>query len=290
MEKIKPTRPILLAVLAHPDDETFGVGGTLALYAHKGVEVHLICATRGEAGEVDPAHLNNHRSIAEVRERELRCASQILGLTGVHFLDYRDSGMAGSPDNQNPNALIQAPVETVAEKIVDHLRVIKPQVVITFDPIGGYRHPDHIAIHQATVLAFHKLRQEKTIDPSAYAPVKLYFHNMPRTYLRLAVTMMRIFGKDPEHFGKNGDINLAEIANVNFPVHAIINYHRVSRERAEAFACHVSQGGQNFNRGFNRWWQGIRTTDTFTRAYPLPYPKRKERDLFSGISFINGTK
>ena len=289
MTESEVQKPILLAVLAHPDDETFGVGGTLALYARRGVEVHLICATRGEAGEVDPSYLDQRHTISEVREGELCCAARFLGLAGVLFLGYRDSGMPGSPDNQNPDALIQAPLEAVAEKIADHLRNIKPQVVITFDPIGGYRHPDHIAIHQATVLAFQQVRQEKINDPTAYAPAKLYYHNMPRTYLRLAVALMRLFGKDPEHFGKNGDINLAEIANVHFPTHAVINYRQVSRQRAEAFACHASQGGQNFNRGFNRWWQGMRTIDTFTRAYPLPYPKRKERDLFDGISF-NGTK
>ena len=145
---------ILLAVLAHPDDETFGTGGTLALYARSGAEVHLICATRGEVGEMDPKLLRGFDSIAERREHELRCAAELLGLSGVHFLGYRDSGMPGSPDNSHPNALAAQPLDKVAADVAQWIHALKPQVVITFDPIGGYRHPDHIAIQKATVKAF----------------------------------------------------------------------------------------------------------------------------------------
>ncbi|MCJ7585571.1 MAG: PIG-L family deacetylase, partial [Anaerolineales bacterium] len=145
-------KPVLLAVLAHPDDESFGMGGTLALYASRGVDVHLVCATRGEVGEVDD--LKGFASIAELREAELRCAAVHLGLKGVHFLDYRDSGMDGSPDNQHPNALAAQPLDEVAAKVVHYIRELHPRVVLTFDPIGGYRHPDHIAIQKATVRAF----------------------------------------------------------------------------------------------------------------------------------------
>ena len=131
-----------MAVLAHPDDETFGMGGTLALYAQKGVSVHLICATRGEVGDVEPHFMEGYESIGELREHELRCAAEILGLSGVHFLDYRDSGMPGSPDNEHPQALAAAPLDEVAAKVTGYIRELQPQVVLTFDPIGGYRHPD----------------------------------------------------------------------------------------------------------------------------------------------------
>ena len=151
---MKKNDRVILSVLAHPDDESFGMGGTLALYAEQGVQVYLICATRGEAGEVGPDYLQNYDSIGELREAELRCAAGHLGLAGVYFLDYRDSGMTGSADNDHPQALIQAPVDEVAVKIASLMREIKPQVVLTFDPIGGYRHPDHIAIHEATRQAF----------------------------------------------------------------------------------------------------------------------------------------
>src|SRR5512139_368973 len=151
-----PPYATILAVLAHPDDESFGMGGTLAHYARSGCDVYLVCATRGEAGEMDPEHLDGFESIAEKRESELRCAAENLGLKEVFFLPYRDSGMPGSPDNLHPRAQINAPLEEVAGRVVKFIRELKPDVVLTFDPIGGYRHPDHIHIHNATVLAFEK--------------------------------------------------------------------------------------------------------------------------------------
>ncbi|MBP9675674.1 MAG: PIG-L family deacetylase, partial [Anaerolineaceae bacterium] len=150
-----PEKKVLLAVLAHPDDETFGTGGSLAHYAKQGVEVHLVCATRGEVGEVDSELMGEFKSIGELRENELRCAAGYLGLAGVHFLGYRDSGMAGSPDNHHPQALAAADIDKVMADVVHYIRLLKPQVVITFDPIGGYMHPDHIAIHKATDKAFY---------------------------------------------------------------------------------------------------------------------------------------
>ncbi len=175
-------KKILLAVVAHPDDESFGMGGTLALYAEEGVDVHLICATRGEAGEVPANMLDGQSSIAELREKELNCAAKALGLAEVHLLDYRDSGMTGSPDNKHPKALIQAPIEEAAKKIALVIRTIKPQVVVTFDPIGGYMHPDHIAVHNACVKAFEMAGDQKIkIDNSLpFIPTKLYFHIFPR--------------------------------------------------------------------------------------------------------------
>src|SRR3990170_8940136 len=171
----------LLAVLAHPDDETFGTGGTLALYARLGVEVHLVCATAGEVGEAPP-DLKGFASVGEMRKSELRCAAQTLGLTQVHFLGYRDSGMPGSPDNLHQQALAAAPLEKVAHEVAALIRRIRPQVVITFDPIGGYRHPDHIAIHNATVQAFN-VAGDPTQYPgygTPFQPQKLYFSVFPK--------------------------------------------------------------------------------------------------------------
>ena len=170
----------LLAVLAHPDDESFGMGGTLALYAQRGVAAYLVCATRGEAGSMDADCLDGFNDISERREFELRCAAQELGLTEVHFLGYRDSGMPGSPDNQHPQALVAAPLEEVVAKVAHYIRLLRPQVVLTFDPIGGYRHPDHIAIHQATVRAFQTAGDPAMYpdDLPPYQPQKLYYHTI----------------------------------------------------------------------------------------------------------------
>ena len=150
-----PQKKVLLAVLAHPDDETFGTGGSLAYYASIGVDVHLVCATRGEVGDVSPELMEGFTSVAELRENELRCAAGYLGLTDVHFLDYRDSGMSGSINNQHPRALAAADLNKVTGEVVHYIRLLRPQVVITFDPIGGYMHPDHIAIQKAAERAFY---------------------------------------------------------------------------------------------------------------------------------------
>jgi len=279
--------PTLLAVLAHPDDESFGMGGTLALYARRGAAVHLVCATRGEAGTVDESYLEGYTSIAERREAELRCAASKLGLTGVHFLEYRDSGMPGSPDNQHPQALVAAPLEEVAAQVAESIRRLKPQVVLTFDPIGGYKHPDHIAIHQATVLAF-----EYAADPQFITQLpphradKLYFHVIPRGFLRFAVRAMPLLGRDPRRFGRNHDIDLAALAEEgDFPIHARIRYSSVTAQKDAASLCHASQlAGAGLRRGPMRWAQILfGHNDYYMRARPSPLKGEKETDLLTGI-------
>ena len=243
--------PVILSVLAHPDDESFGMGGTLALYAKKGSDVYLVCATRGEVGDVEPQHMQGFSSVAELREGELRCAAKHLGLKNVFFLDYRDSGMPGSPDNQHPDAQVAHSVDEVAGKVVKYIRGIKPDIVLTFDPIGGYRHPDHIHIHNATVLAFEKAA-DAAFHPESGAPFqpeKLYFHTFPRGFLKLVVRLMPLFGQNPRKFGRNGDIDMKSIAEVNFPTHVKIDISSVQEIKAAASACHASQGGIGMRRG-----------------------------------------
>ncbi len=280
---------VLLAVLAHPDDETFGTGGTLAHYAALGVEVHLICATRGEVGDVEERYLRGFASIADRRMEELRCAAEKLGLKAVHFLAYRDSGMPGSPDNQHPQALAAQPVDRVAAEIAQYFRLLQPQVVITFDPIGGYRHPDHIAIHQATVRAFEAGEEVLRAYPAEtelppFQPQKLYFQTIPRGFLRVAVAILRLTGQDPRHFGRNHDIDLQSIAEVSFPTHAAINFREVAQIRDEASACHASQGGGQMSKGVQGTLRRLFTaSETYMRAYPPVTGKLKERDLFEGV-------
>jgi LmbE family N-acetylglucosaminyl deacetylase len=277
----------LLAVLAHPDDESFGMGGTLALYARKGFDVHLVCATRGEAGTVDAEYLQGYSTIAEVREGELRCAAQHLGLSGVHFLDYRDSGMHGSPDNQHPDAQVAHSVDEVAGKVVKFIRQLKPAVVLTFDPIGGYRHPDHIHIQQATVLAFEKADQASFHPESGppFKPEALYFHVFPNGFLRLATRLMPIFGANPRKFGRNKDIDLVALTEYHFPTHVKIDISPVSSVKAEAGACHASQGGIQMRRGLMGFvTRAMGEHENYMRAYPPVHGKRRvTADLFDGI-------
>lgn len=277
-------RRTLLAVYAHPDDE-LAAGGTLAHYARQGVSTHLICATRGEVGEAPP-DLKGFKSIAEMRSDELLCASNILGLDSVNFLGYRDSGMPGSPDNQHPESLVAAPVDEVAQKIAAYIRRLKPQVVITFDPMGGYRHPDHIAIHHATVAAFTLAGDPKIEidDLPPHTPAKLYFSTFPRGFLRTGIRLLKLIGRDPKHFGKNGDIDLEALVEFDFPIHARVSIADVLDQKSRATVCHSSQlpsmGGT-----LARWFQKLfANEETFMRAVPTIAPKHIERDLFEGIT------
>jgi LmbE family N-acetylglucosaminyl deacetylase len=279
------TERALLAVLAHPDDESFGPGGTLALYAERGVQVHLLCATHGEVGTVAPEFLQGYASIGDLRQAELECAAGHLGLAGVHFLGYRDSGMPGSPDNHHPRALAAAPIEAVAGAIAEWIRQIRPQVVLTFDPIGGYRHPDHIACHRATVRAFAAAGDPASFPSGLppFQPAKLYFHTFHRPWLRHGVRLLHLFGQDPRHWGRNRDIDLVELAQNEFPVHARIDIRPVAERKARASACHASQMMPR-PRGLARWlFRFSDAEEVYMRGQPLAPPKLRERDLFEGI-------
>ena len=281
-----PAAPrVLLAVTAHPDDETFGMGGMLALYANRGVKVHLICATRGEVGEAREEFMRGHKTVADMRVFELNCAAKVLGLSGVHLLNYRDSGMPNTADNHHPRALAAQPVNKVADEIIDLIRHLKPQVVVTFDPIGGYHHPDHIAIHRATVEAFQAAGNTQRGGLPPWQPSKLYFNTMPNGFIRLAVRLLPLFGQDPRKFGSNHDIDLTVIAASRFPTHAVVNTRRFARIQKEASACHASQGGREMTRGLRAWLSLMFSgRDTFMRDYPEPQPGEPvEKDLFAGI-------
>ncbi len=276
----------MLVITAHPDDESFGPGGTLARYAQEGVQVHLICATRGEAGGSDDDNLGDCEDLACRREKELRCAAQILGLAGVHLLGYRDSGMTGSPDNQHPQALFQADPEQVAGQIAEFIVQLRPQVVVTFDPYGGYGHPDHIAVHRASVCAWERV--QTGLLPPEDRPRKLYYTTFPRTLLRWIVRIMPLLGRDPSALGKNKDIDLRAVAAHTIPITTHIDIRAYYDLRERAAACHSSQlSGPSSISGWIPQWllKQVRGTETFHRAVPSFGPgEGTERDLFAGIA------
>lgn len=165
---VNPPDLRLMCVLAHPDDESLGMGGTLAHYAREGMSTHVVTATRGERGRFGDAEVSpGLEVVGQVREGELRAAAAELGVADVRLLDYVD----GDLDRADP-------MEAVA-KIVSHLRRVRPQVVITFDPYGAYGHPDHVAICQLTTAALTVSADPTftTDDPSAepHAVSKLYY-------------------------------------------------------------------------------------------------------------------
>ncbi|MCL2149841.1 MAG: PIG-L family deacetylase [Dehalococcoidia bacterium] len=274
---------------AHPDDESFGLGGTLARYALAGVKVYYACATRGEAGTVDNKYLQG-RVAYEVRLAEMACAADALSLAGVVYLGYRDSGMRGAAENEHPEALMRAPMEEVAKRMVKVMRELKPDVVITHDAGGGYGHPDHIAVHQAVVRAF-ELAPNPQCYPEAGPPfqaAKLYFSVRPVGFMKLAVRLMPLFGQDPRRFGRNKDIDLTQIMSAEYPVNAVVRFDRVAmKKRDEASACHASQGGGRSRSGIFRlfgFFENLRgPRDYFMRAYPPP-GKKREKDLLEGLA------
>jgi LmbE family N-acetylglucosaminyl deacetylase len=274
----------ILAVLAHPDDESFGLGGTLALYAQQGYETYYVCATRGEVGAADEEFMKGFKDTAEMRTDELNRAAKELGLKEVIFLGYRDSGMPGMEANQHPDAQINHPIEVVAGKVVKYIRDIKPEIVITFDPIGGYKHPDHIHIHKATVLAFANADDENFHPESgaAFKPSALYFQVFPRGFLKAMTRLMPLFGKDPTKWGRNGDINLKELAEVDFPVHVRMHTKSVAEIKTRASAQHASQGGTQMRRGLMGFvTRMFGEREDFMRAYPpVTDGFKRKYDLF----------
>jgi LmbE family N-acetylglucosaminyl deacetylase len=278
----------ILAVLAHPDDETFGLGGTLALYAQRGCDTYYVCATRGEVGAADEEFMKGFKDTAEMRTDELMRAAKILGLKEVFFLGYRDSGMPGSEDNKHPNAQVAHSIDEVAGRVVKYIRELKPDVVLTFDPIGGYKHPDHIHIQQATTLAFERA-DDASFHPEAGSPFKpcaLYYHVFPSWFLKWAIRILPFFGKDPRKWGRNGDIDLTDLI-AGFPVHVKVNIKLVAELKRVASAQHASQGGGVTTSrlslfGFMNWLFG--GVETFMQAYPPVNGNfTQKQDLFDGI-------
>jgi LmbE family N-acetylglucosaminyl deacetylase len=278
----------LLVAFAHPDDESFGPAGTIIHYARQGVDVHLACATRGEAGDVDPERLAGYGSVAELRTEELLCAAGHLGLAAVHFLGYRDSGMEGAPENQHPASLVQAPLEEVAAKIARLMRQIRPQVVLTHDPAGGYFHPDHVKVHRAATLAFRSagdpagFPEQVAQGLAPYEPQKLYYTAFPHRLVKVFTAILPLLGQNPGAFGRNHDIDIRRMAEVDQVVTTKIRIGAYFRASQQAAHCHASQTGGSSSRALDLVGRLVRS-DTFSRVIPPFEGRRLERDLFAGL-------
>jgi len=244
-------KTVLLGIFAHPDDESFGPGGTLARCAAEGMEVHICTLTDGAAGTADEDCwdcLEGYQDLAERRLEELACAVEILGGTS-HFSGYRDSGMAGDEANQHLEAFINQPLEAVAKGLTRLIRQLRPDIIITHDETGGYFHPDHIHVHHAAMLAF-----EAAGDPAqypeqlaegleAYSAPSLYFAVIPRTFIRYFVWLAKLTGQDPTRYGRNQDIDLTRIGKPAEQIHVRVHVRDYITVKQEASACHSSQGG-----------------------------------------------
>lgn len=277
----------MLVVLAHPDDESFGMGGTLARYAAEGVEVHIAIATDGVAGSVATGYEHTLAELAAVRAQEVQAAVTILG-GHLHMLGYRDSGYIGDPANDHPDAFIQQPEDEVVGRIVALIREIRPQVVVSHDETGGYFHPDHIMCWKVTTAAFFAAgdaTQYPEISAPAYQPQRLYYTAFSNRMVKVFTALMRLRGQDPKRAGRNKDIDWTRIGIPPERLHAQIDYRNYWDVKREAAAQHPSQGGGSSRaRMIPEWLQRrVLASETFIRAHPPVPDGYRERDLFGGL-------
>jgi N-acetyl-1-D-myo-inositol-2-amino-2-deoxy-alpha-D-glucopyranoside deacetylase len=198
----------LLAVHPHPDDESISMGGTLARYSAEGVRVTLVTATRGEVGEILDKDLDPKEAaprLASIREGELRNAMKILGVDDINFLGYEDSGMAGLPRNRAPRTFWQADEEEAIGRLVQVVRRVRPQVMVTQNEFGGYAHPDHIKTHRVAIGAFYYAGDvERFPGGEAFRPSKLYYTAFPKSLLKQMAEAIQRAGLE-NRFSSDGE-------------------------------------------------------------------------------------
>jgi mycothiol conjugate amidase Mca len=290
----KPRR-VLLAVHAHPDDECIGTGGILARYAAEGARTVLVTCTDGAVGEISDPALATPENLAEVRARELDEAVRILNVSRLVKLGYRDSGMAGTPDNENPASLRQARLDEVVERVVQVMRTERPQVVVTYDERGGYGHPDHIRAHQAAVAAF-----QAAGDPSrfpaagpAWAPTKLYYNVFPRSAMERFAARLREAGIEPPFSRAEADANATqEEPAFGVPddrVTTTVDVLDYVEAKRAALASHRTQMGpeQFFMRMPPDLFAEAFGRETFQRV--VGPGAAAESDLFDGLARVDGS-
>jgi LmbE family N-acetylglucosaminyl deacetylase len=264
----------VLVIFAHPDDESHGPAGTLAKCVREGVHVHYLCATRGESGIVDSSLLESGSSVADLRTAELEQAVVELGLWGVDFLDYRDSGMEGSADNHHPDSLYRAPLDEVAARIATFIRRLHPDVIITHDQFGWYGHPDHVKVYQATLKAYEacygKPIEELENCLSGTNIPRLYVSSFSKCLLKIVIRLMPLLGRNPRRHGQNHDVDLVKIASWNVPITARIYVSKFRAIKDRAIACHASQRplAQTNNKLLRFLMRQLESHECFSRVYP----------------------
>ena len=279
----------LLGVFAHPDDEGV-MSGAILHYATSGVETGLVYATRGEVGEISDPALATPANLGQVREEEMRAAADVLGVHDLWFLDYRDSGMAGTADNQNPRAFVQQREADAIGKLVAIIRTFRPQVMVTFDESGGYGHPDHIAIYRYATAAYHAAADDALYPElgPAYAVSKLYYGSFPRSGIKLMIewlsTQMNEDDEDTSVF-RGTDPDKLGLPDDQIDVRLDVSQWREEKDRS--WAMHRTQMNPNDMMGqipqeLRHKWQNFEYYHLATsRVGP---DEADENNLFARIS------
>jgi len=226
----------LMVVLAHPDDEAFGIGGSLAKYAAEGCDVYLVCATRGEAGQIAEPGLATPANLPAVREQELRCACEVLGIHPPRFLDYVDGQLAIAHQGQ------------AVGKVVRLIRVLRPQVMLTFGPDGIYGHYDHIAVHRWASIACRLAAREDCFPEQVHGICqphrvsKLYHHVLTQERVRAT------WPDDPEPAVMMDGVPFPVVGYPRSLVTTVIDIGDHLEAKLAGIQCHLTQVGRNSAR------------------------------------------
>ena len=237
----------VLTVYGHPDDEG-QVTGTMAAFIAQGAKVTLVCATRGEVGEISDPLLGTPETLGYVRELELRASMAQIGLSDVRLLPYRDSGMAGTPENDDPRCLHQQPAEVVIGELVAIMRELKPHLVFTWDPTGGYGHPDHVAVHRHTVAAFEASGDAEQFPDAGepWAPLRLFWGAFTMKRFAGMFLEMERRGLMPEAIDPERRERFEKaMSEPDPPISNVIEVHDFVAAKRLAASMHRSQFGEN---------------------------------------------
>ena len=277
----------ILLVHAHPDDETINNGATMALYADRGAQVTLVTCTRGEEGEILVPGLFHLASteqdlLGQHRETELAAAMKALGISDYRFLGapstkFRDSGMMGTDPNNRPDVFWQADLDAAATILVDVIEEVKPHILITYDEIGGYGHPDHIQAHRVAMRAS---------ELSTWQIQKIYWNTIPKSVIAQGMEKMKEIGSD--FFGAES-IDDVPFAKDDEFVTTLINGSDYVESKMAAMKAHETQialDGPFFalsnNLGLQIWGDEYYTLVKGTKSAPFDSNGR-ETDLTSGV-------
>ena len=274
----------VLAAFAHPDDEGFGCGGTLAMLAARGARATLVCATNGDVGEISDPALATPETLAQVRQEELRRSMAVTGVADLRFLGYRDSGMPGTADNNHPNSLNQAEPGRVVGQLVHVIREVRPEVVITQDPTGVYGHPDHLAVYQHTTRAFSlagDATYQEQIAPGLqpWAPRLLYYACFPRSIGRRIWQQMRDAGITPPF----ASMDVESLGSPDEAVTTVLNVSEFVDTKIASLNCHRTQMDPNgpFAQLPPEMMREFMSTEYFT--LDLPEGADKAADLLANL-------
>ncbi len=280
-----PAPLTLMAIHAHPDDETIATGGTLAAHAARGVRTVLVTCTLGEVGEIVDPTVATPETLPAVREQELRAACAILKVSDLVVLGYRDSGMMGTPENDDPRCFWRADFDAATGRLVALIRRYRPHVLVTYDEQGFYGHPDHIQANRVTVAAFAAAGDaarypEHALPP--WAPPKLYYSAIPRSRLAELAERFRELNIDA---GLGEDGSEPQFGTPDERVTTIVDARAYARVKRDALAVHRSQvsGNHFFLAMPPELWDDVMGTEYYERVASRVPAGASEDDLFAGL-------